>query len=409
MVFSQSGGATISLLNYHRFEAVRGEAEVDVLIATTPENVHYATNYRPFSQRLIRDAEFFAVLAHPGSAPRALIAPVSEMDLVSEIEPDVDQVLPYGTFSFKPPSEKDVALEDSDRRLIELGVPRPRYNSATEALIDYLGTYGQADSRIGIDEVGITMPAFQALRDLLPSADIKAAYALWQRIRMVKTEEEIARLHKAVAAVESAFMATLRELREGISEQDLEMVLNATLIEQGAQPAFAVIAFGSHGAYPNAAVTGRKLRNGDSIRYDIGCTSGGYYSDFSRTVFFGNPPEKLQAYYKAILEGEEAAIQALAPGRTPEEIFRIAVDETRRAGIPNYERNHVGHGIGIEVYDPPILRAASRIPLETGMVLCVETPFYEIGWAGLQVEDTVIVKEGGAEFLTTLPRDLFVI
>lgn len=385
------------------------DAQVDVLIATTPENIHYSTNYRPFSQQLIRGVDFLAIFPGPGRAPRALIAPVSEMDRVSEKEPEVDQVLPYGTFSFKPPAEKGLTLEESDRRLIQLGVPRPKCGSATDTLVDYLKANGLANSRIAVDEAGIGMATFQQLRELLPSAEIKAAYSLWQRIRMVKTDEEVERLRKAVAAIERAFMATLNELREGITEKDLETVLNTTLIEQGALPGFAVIAFGSHGAYPNAAITDRKLRKGDSIRYDIGCIYRGYYSDISRTAVFGSPSQRLQDYYDAILEGEEAAVQALCPGQTAEEIFKVAVETTRRAGIPSYERNHVGHGIGIEVYDPPILRAGSRIPLEAGMVLCVETPFYEIGWAGLQIEDTVVVNGSGAEFLTTLPRNLFVV
>jgi len=399
----------MSLLNSDRFKAVIEETQLDALIATTPENIQYATNYRPFSQGLIRDVSFFAVLTRPGDGPRALIAPLGEMDRVSELQPEVAQILPYGTFSFQPPSEHSPALESSDLRLIEAGLSQPAYESAVEALVDYLRINGLTDGRIGLDEAGISLATFQSLRDLLPSAEVKTAYTLWQRIRMVKTEEELKRLRNAVAAIERAFVATLSELREGVTERDLETVLNTTLIEQGAQPAFAVIAFGSHGAYPNAVITERKLRKGDSIRYDIGCIYAGYYSDIARTVVFGSPSQRLRDYYRAIMEGEAAAIQALRPGRAAEEIFRIAVETTRQAGIRNYARNHVGHGIGIEVYDPPILRADSRIPLETGMVLCVETPFYEVGWTGLQVEDTVVVEHSGAEFLTTLQRNLLVV
>ena len=82
-------------------------------------------------------------------------------------------------------------------------------------------------------------------------------------------------------------------------------------------------------------------------------------------------------------------------------MFETAVEAVRREGIPHYRRSHVGHGIGLDGYDLPDLTASSRDVLEEGMVLCVETPYYELGWTGLQVEDMVVVRAGGIETLMT--------
>ncbi len=399
----------MALLNDDRLKLVMNEEGLDILIATSIENIQYATDYRSFSMELLSGVEFFSIIPKEGLAPRVLIAPNSEMDLISESYPLVDKIIPYGAFSFTPPTDEKITLEDSDKRLVELGVPRPKYATAVEALLKYLSSYDLSEARIGIDESGIGITTFNRVQESLQAAEIRPAYSIWTKIRMVKTTEEIARLRKAVSVTEAAMKATFSVLKEGIMEKDLGVVFNKSVIEQGASPSFAVIAFGAHSAYPNAAITERKLRKGDVIRYDVGCTYDGYHSDMSRTAIFGTPSQKTKDYYSAILEGEEALINELRPGRRPGELFKIAVEATRRSGISNYSRNHVGHGIGIEIYDPPILKPGSKTIIEEGMVFCVETPFYEIGWMGLQIEDEVIVTAGGVEYLTSLSRELIVI
>ena len=399
----------MSILNEERLELAMEKEGLDVIIATTIENIEYATNYRSFTLGLIRGAEFLSVIPRKGLAPRALIAPVSEIDLIAEKKPQVEQIIPYGTFSFRPPSAQETDLEEADLRLIEWGVPKPKHNSAVDALYNYIDSHGLSHIRLGIDEAGIGFLAYERIREALQPIEVKPAYSIWQWIRRVKTKEEIDRLKMAVAITERALQETLKEFQEGIEESDLEKIYVKSLIEQGARPSFAVIAFGSHSAYPNAAITKRKLLRGDTVRYDIGCTYEGYHADISRTAVFGTPSAKIKGYYEAILAGEEAAIENLHPGQKANEIFNIAVETTRRMGIKDYARNHVGHGIGIEVYDPPILKPGDESTIEEGMVFCVETPFYEIGWNGLQVEDAVVVTKNGPEYLTAMSRELIVI
>ena len=123
----------------------------------------------------------------------------------------------------------------------------------------------------------------------------------------------------------------------------------------------------------------------------------------------GKPSEKQARYYAAILAGERAAITAMRPGVPVNEIFDVAMRTTREAGMPHYQRMHVGHGIGLEPYDPPTLNAATRILLEPGMVFCVETPYYEHGWGGVQVEDAVQITATGIRQLTRSAQDLAIL
>ena len=129
----------------------------------------------------------------------------------------------------------------------------------------------------------------------------------------------------------------------------------------------------------------------------------------SRTAVLGRPTEKQARYYAAALAGEKAAIAAMKPGVPVRELFDLAVRVTREHGIPPYQRHHVGHGIGLEPYDPPTINATTTTALEPGMVFCVETPYYEHGWGGVQVEDAVEVTTSGVRRLTHSSQDLAIV
>jgi Xaa-Pro aminopeptidase len=104
--------------------------------------------------------------------------------------------------------------------------------------------------------------------------------------------------------------------------------------------------------------------------------------------------------------GQEAALKTVRPGVRVGDLFVAAVDTIRRSGLPDYRRHHVGHGIGLEMYETPLLVEGSDARLEAGMVINIETPYYESGYGGFQVEDTVLVTEAGGELLTAADRSL---
>ena len=180
-------------------------------------------------------------------------------------------------------------------------------------------------------------------------------------------------------------------------------------IDSGGRPWFSVITFGERAAYADAPPTSRSLKQGDVIRFDVGCVYQGYHSDIARTAVFGTPTTKMKEYYHAILAGEERGLEAMRPGVPLHDVFQRAVETVRSEGIPHYVRHHCGHGIGLEVYDPPLIGPKEQLVLEEGMVLCVETPYYEIGWGGLQIEDTVVITKDGPRIFNQRSRQLQIV
>jgi Xaa-Pro aminopeptidase len=154
--------------------------------------------------------------------------------------------------------------------------------------------------------------------------------------------------------------------------------------------------------------TDRVLRPGDLVRFDVGCTFKGFHADVARTAVLGEPSARQQALYDAVDAGVDAALGAIRPGAAAGAVFDAAVEAVRKAGVPRFERHHVGHGIGLEPAERPWLRPDGPV-LEAGMVLRVETPYYELGAGGVHVKETVLVNRGGAAVMNRSQRGLVVL
>jgi len=227
------------------------------------------------------------------------------------------------------------------------------------------------------------------------------ASSLLREVRAVKTAGEVDRLRRAAQIAETSIAAAMAVARDGASEQDLARALHTRTIEEGAEPVLACIGFGERSALMNVQPSGRRLRPGDVIRFDVGGRFRHYRADVARTAVFGPVPHEVTRYCRALLTGIEHACTVIRPGMPARQVYKEVVGAVRQAGIPQYHRNHVGHGIGLDGYDAPVLSPESTEKIEAGMVLCIETPFYAPGRWGLQVEDTILVLERGVERLMT--------
>jgi Xaa-Pro dipeptidase len=393
------------VMNRGRVERVLADAGVDVVVATTYENVFYFSGYEGFVQRVSPATQVYAVTAADALDDPTLVVPLGDLDMQAQFPATLASIRPYGGRMVI--ENRGEELDEEAARYAPLASLDPA-DSPTTALLDVL-TPLPAGARIALDERGLAA----AVRDEIRAKHgdrIVAGASILDTIRMIKTEEEIRRLEAAALAIESSYEAAIEAAAEGVSEAELASVFDRNTIAIGSRPHFTVLAFGERGALPNAVPTQwRTLRPGDAIRFDIGCKTEQYSSDIARTAVFGEPSEKLQLYYDAILAGEQAAIDMMRPGVSAKDVFAAVVAATRDAGIPHYRRHHVGHGIGLDTYDAPMLAETTETLLEPGMVFEVETPYYELGFTGLQVEDTVVVTEDGCRVLTRSTRDLRVI
>jgi Xaa-Pro aminopeptidase len=373
---------------------------LDALVATCPENLQYVTGFRSIAHALFRGLELYGVFTRRGTG---IVVPFIDTSGVAAEAIAVDHVACYGRFFFEYADDPG-AIGDKVRRWTAAPAASP-----ADALAAVLGDLGALGRRVGVDEAGLFPAAWRHLEQRLAPATVLPAYPLFRRARMVKSAEEVRRLERAARIAEDGVAAVLAMLAPGVSEREAALAYEQEVLRQGAAPFFTVITMGRRAALADVYPSDHRLEPGGVVRFDLGCVFEGYRSDIARTAVLGAPDDKLRRYYAGALAGEMAAIEAMQPGVAVSRIFDLAVRVTREHGIPHYQRNHVGHGIGLEPYDPPTINAATETPLEPGMVFCVETPYYEHGWGGVQVEDAVLVTTGGARRLTRSSQDLAVI
>ncbi|MFT4160835.1 M24 family metallopeptidase [Shinella sp.] len=394
------------LLNKERLDAAMSQHDLAAIIATAPENVLYTSGFWCLPQWIRRGPQAFVVLAgnQNESAP-VVVTGTSTLDLLA------DQAVPgkvrrYGSFAVDThPSARLDAVSSRQAELQSL----PDDGNAIDALISELRTVGLITGRIGIDEVGLMPGDIERLGGELPNVTWVMATSTLRTVRAVKTAEEIERLRIVAQITERSVQAALSVASEGATENDLARAFHTQTVREDSFPVLGCIGFGERSALMNVQPSTRPLRHGDIIRFDVGGHYRNYRADIARIASFGEPSQEILTKYKALNKGVQRGIERIRPGVPASEIFHVVMETVRREGIPHYQRNHVGHGIGLDGYDLPLLSAGSTDILEAGMVLCIETPYYELGRVGLQVEDMLVVRSDGAEMLTNNGDNLVVL
>ncbi len=393
------------LTNLPRLRQILTEERLDAIVGTCAENVTYLSGFWAMSQWVRRGPQCY-VLHTREEGPGALIANSGIVDLVADQGIWVDDIRRYGFFRIDV--DGSARLDDADqlqKRLFEAQA----YKGPVDALVAALKERGLSAARIGIDEPGITPQCMDQLEEALPEATFVRAFTLIEKMRAIKTPEEIARLREAARVSGLSIEAALAVAREGVTEREMLRAFNGCTVANDASPVTNCIGFGNRSAMINVQPSDRALKRGDAIRFDVGCRYRHYRSDIARIAFFGTPPEKLVTYHRALEKGVQRAYEIVRPGLEVSKLFDEVVATVQREGIAHYARSHVGHGIGVDGYDPPNIAPSTKGVLEENMVICVETPYYELGFAGLQSEDMMRVTSDGVESLTTIDSALRVI
>jgi Xaa-Pro dipeptidase len=402
------------LLNKPRSYRLMREAGLDALVATSAANVAYMSDYFSESSKSNVGVQIYGIVPATDAAPLGLVVPSLEVDSWAEQPGDIDDLSVYGTLHRYRTGTAPLAADD--QRIFDRTMTSPLHAGPIEALVDALKRRGLTESALGLDETGLSPSVWSRVLEALPKARITPAGALFQTIRMVKTDEELARLRRSAEITEAAMVHAWTDVHDGSTELDLAKRFRMKVIELGADPAFWIVSVGRRTGHTHNRQADVPLRSGELMKLDMGCRYQWYWSDVGRTKVLGTPSERQTKLYGILCAGVHAATAAVRPGVRASELFATAMRTIRDGGIPDYRRHHTGHGIGINVYDPPIVqeRGTKEIfgigdsdpPLEAGMVINIETPYYLIGELGFIVEDTMIVRDTGAELITHLDYSL---
>ncbi len=238
---------------------------------------------------------------------------------------------------------------------------------------------------------------------------VQSADALLTPLRARKSSEEIEALQRAAAQADRAMQAAMAACKPGVTEAEVAWEAETAFRRDGAESVeFTLIASGPNGAFPHHHSGNRALQVGDAIIIDIGASLNGYKSDITRMVFLGKPSTEFLAAYNAVLEANRAGRAAVRPGIPAQEIDRAARGVLQAAGLGDYFVHRTGHGIGLDVHEPPWMMEGNDMLLEPGMTFSVEPGVYLPGRFGVRIEDIVAVTETGVRILTGFEHALVV-
>jgi Xaa-Pro aminopeptidase len=228
-----------------------------------------------------------------------------------------------------------------------------------------------------------------------------------ERFRRVKDAGEIARMRDAARLACQIFENVLPYVRPGVRECDLAAEIELRMRREGPSlPAFeTIVASGPRAALPHARATTKLLQAQELVVIDMGAILRHYCSDLSRTVFLGRAPARVRRWYRAVVEAQAAAIEALRPGAAAGEADAAARRVLRGYRLERAFVHSTGHGLGLEVHEDPRLGRGQKQPLDASSVVTIEPGVYMEGVGGIRVEDDVLVLPGGPECLTDAPRD----
>ncbi|MGH3623582.1 MAG: M24 family metallopeptidase [Sciscionella sp.] len=344
-----------------------------------------------------------ALLVTPGSDLRYLIGADGEShERLTCLVLPTDGVPTLVVPKLEYPGYADLALED-------LGVDAVTWidgESPHRMVADLL----RAAGTLGRVALADAMPALHVLglRGTVPGVEQVLAGPVLRELRMRKDAVEVAALREAGAAIDRVHARMGEWLRVGRTEAEVGADIAAAIVAEGhTEAAFVIVGSGPNGASPHHDVSDRVIESGDVVVVDIGGPlPNGYNSDSTRTYSLGEPRSGVAEHYAVLRAAQQAAVDAVRPGVTGEQVDTAARKVIADAGLGEYFIHRTGHGIGLDAHEEPYIVGGNDLALEPGMVFSIEPGVYLPGDSGARIEDIVVVTDDGVECLNNTPREL---
>jgi len=278
------------------------------------------------------------------------------------------------------------------------------------SLADSVGVFLSArGGRVGFDPGQLTVGQLQLLRRAAGTGVAWAeATGYVEAQRAQKEHQEVVQMQAAATLAGDVLMAALKLLKPGIRELEVAAEIDYQMRYRGAgKPAFeTIVAFGEHSAYPHARPTAKRLKKNELVVLDLGAILGHYCSDITRTVFVGRAPARIRRWHRAVQEARSAAVAAVRAGVSCGEVDAAARRVLAGHRLERYFVHSTGHGLGLEVHEEPRVARGQKQQLVPGNVITIEPGVYIPDIGGIRIEDDVAVLAGGAQILTSAPREL---
>ena len=327
--------------------------EVDALLVTQPANVRYLSGFT---------------------------APADGRVLVTE---DEAVLITDGRYIAQAAEESRLAVEIAEQNWLE----------------DVAEKIGQR--RVGLESDHVTHALFHKMAEKLEREPVSTE-GIIRNLRLRKTPEEIETLRQAVQITDEAYSHILNFIRAGRKELDMALELERFMRQAGAEAiSFEIIvASGVRSAMPHGVASHKVIEQGDLVTLDFGARVDGYHADMTRAVAVGEISEELRAMFDAVLEAQETALRALAPGKDGRDIDTLAREVLSAKDLEEHFPHGLGHGVGLEIHEGPRLSRRISQTLEPGMTVTVEPGVYIPGRGGVRIEDLAVITENGYERLS---------
>ena len=352
-----------------RMRALPGKAGVDVLVAVSPENFAYVSQSYILTTRTLPPRQAMAILPKDGE-PLTVVCSVERAHV--DEESWITAVRTYVEFAEHP----------------------------MDALADALEEAGVMRGRLGIDLQFLPQASFARLSERLPGLEVVVTTDVVAATRSIKTADEVAKVESGQHCTHTAAIEAMEHSSLGETEKTMADRLVTGMIENGADGTmFLIFGTGPRSSLTHALPTDRVPAESEIIRFDYGGTFGPWMSDVARTYSMGNPTALQRQTYHAVWEAEIETFGSIRPGITAEDVFFTGKQAFEKRGI-RFFMPHIGHSLGVELHEAPMLRPGDTTVIRPGMILNVELLTIDADGSGYQLEDTALVTEDGMRLLT---------
>ena len=262
-------------------------------------------------------------------------------------------------------------------------------------------------TNVAFESDHLTYSEFTGMEKLLkPRVNLISSKGVVEKIRSVKDNDEVDLIRRAASLADDAVTLAIQESKPGKSEFEIAWVIEKFLRENGADGvAFdTIVATGANSAKPHHRAGSTIIKAGDPLVIDMGALLNGYRSDITRTILVEGEDEKFRCVYEVVLEAQITAIEAARQGVIAKDLDLVAREVIANHGFGQNFSHGLGHGVGLDVHEMPMVVPSSDHILEEGMIFTVEPGIYLPGWGGVRIEDMVLLEEAEVSLLTNAPK-----